>query len=135
MKRWLERLAAAIEWTVEAVGRATAWLVIVLVGATVFDVTMRYVFRAGSVAVQELEWHLFAAIFLLAGAYTLEIQRPPYDDLTLESLGVEPFYIPRIEAVITEFQEHLFFEYDNPTTGPDRRSRWLAPCYRWSGPD
>jgi TRAP-type mannitol/chloroaromatic compound transport system permease small subunit len=32
---------------------------------------MRYLFHEGSVALQELEWHLFAIIFLLGAAYTL----------------------------------------------------------------
>jgi TRAP-type mannitol/chloroaromatic compound transport system permease small subunit len=33
---------------------------------------MRYSFHQGSVALQELEWHLFALIFLLGSAYTLK---------------------------------------------------------------
>jgi TRAP-type mannitol/chloroaromatic compound transport system permease small subunit len=35
-----------------------------------YDVTMRYAFQQGSIALQELEWHLFALIFLLGAAYT-----------------------------------------------------------------
>ncbi len=31
-----------------------------------------YLFQEGSVALQELEWHLFALIFLLGAAYTLK---------------------------------------------------------------
>jgi len=37
-----------------------------------FDVVMRYLFHRGSVALQELEWHLFALVFLLSAAYTLK---------------------------------------------------------------
>ncbi len=37
-----------------------------------YDVTMRYVFNQGSVALQELEWHLFALLFLIGAAYTLK---------------------------------------------------------------
>ena len=37
-----------------------------------YDVAMRYFFQQGSVALQELEWHLFALIFLLGAAYTLK---------------------------------------------------------------
>jgi TRAP-type mannitol/chloroaromatic compound transport system permease small subunit len=43
-----------------------------MVGLTVYDVTMRYLFRNGSVAIQELEWHLFTLIILLGAAYTLK---------------------------------------------------------------
>ena len=56
----------------ELSGRLTTSFVVVLVGVTVYDVVMRYVFRQGSVALQEFEWHLFSAIFLLGAAYTLK---------------------------------------------------------------
>ncbi len=52
------------------VGRATAWLTFLLVVVTVTDVTLRYVFSVSLVVIQELEWHLFAVIFLMAAGYT-----------------------------------------------------------------
>ncbi len=66
----LQRLVGAIDGFSEWTGRATAWLVLALVLLIVYDVAMRYLFMSGSVALQELEWHLFALIFLLAAAYT-----------------------------------------------------------------
>lgn len=56
------------EWT----GRTASWLVLALVLLICYDVAMRYLFQHGSVALQELEWHLFALIFLLGSAYTLK---------------------------------------------------------------
>jgi len=58
----------ASEWF----GRIVSWLVLLLVLIIVYDVVMRYFFQSGSVALQELEWHLFALLFLLGGAYTLK---------------------------------------------------------------
>lgn len=43
-----------------------------LVITVFYDVIMRYVFRNGSIAVQELEWHIFSVIFLLGAAFTLK---------------------------------------------------------------
>lgn len=68
----LEKLATGIDWLNEWIGRFSAWLVVALVLLVCYDVTMRYLFQAGSVALQELEWHLFALIFLLGAAYTLK---------------------------------------------------------------
>ncbi|MEW5754690.1 MAG: TRAP transporter small permease subunit [Pseudomonadota bacterium] len=68
--RPLQRLVGAIDGFSEWTGRAVAWLVLALVLLIAYDVTMRYLFTSGSVALQELEWHLFALIFLLAAAYT-----------------------------------------------------------------
>jgi TRAP-type mannitol/chloroaromatic compound transport system permease small subunit len=70
--RALERLAYRLETLSEHTGRAVSWLVLALVALVGYDVAMRYVFRAGSVAAQELEWHLFALIFLLGAAYALK---------------------------------------------------------------
>ena len=37
-----------------------------------YDVAMRYLFQIGSVGLQELEWHLFALIFLFGAGYTFK---------------------------------------------------------------
>jgi len=57
----------------ERIGRGVSWLTIILVLVTCYDVVVRYVFRESSVAFQEIEWHLFAILFLVGGAYTLKI--------------------------------------------------------------
>jgi TRAP-type mannitol/chloroaromatic compound transport system permease small subunit len=36
------------------------------------DVVLRYAFNNSSIALQELEWHLFSAMFLLSIAYGLQ---------------------------------------------------------------
>ena len=68
----LERLATLIDAISEWSGRAVAWLVLAMVLVIGYDVGMRYLFQSGSVALQELEWHLFALVFLLGAAYTLK---------------------------------------------------------------
>jgi TRAP-type mannitol/chloroaromatic compound transport system permease small subunit len=55
----------------EAVGRITAWLTSALVLLVSFDVVQRYFFKTTSVAFLDLEWHLFAMIFLLGAGYSL----------------------------------------------------------------
>ena len=62
---WIERFS-------EACGRGLSWLVLALVLLVFYDVIMRYFFLSGSIAIQELEWHLFSLIFLLGAAYTLK---------------------------------------------------------------
>ncbi len=51
-------------------GKLVRYLSFMLVLLTVYDVMLRYLFQSGSVATQELEWHIFAALFLLGGGYT-----------------------------------------------------------------
>ncbi len=52
-------------------GVISSWLTLVLVLITCYDVFTRYILNESMAALQELEWHLFAVIFLMAGAYTL----------------------------------------------------------------
>ena len=37
-----------------------------------YDAIMRYFFRTGSIALQEMEWHLFSMVFLFGIAYALK---------------------------------------------------------------
>jgi len=71
-KNGLARVAGTIECFSEWSGRVVSWLTLALVLLVSYDVSMRYLFQEGSVALQELEWHLFALIFLLGAAYTLK---------------------------------------------------------------
>ncbi len=68
----LNGLAGAIEALSEWSGRLIAWLVLAMTLIIVYDVGMRYLFQSGSILLQELQWHLFALIFLLGAAYTLK---------------------------------------------------------------
>ena len=68
----IKNIINSIDIINENVGRAASWLVLAMVLLICYDVTMRYSFHQGSVALQELEWHLFALIFLLGSAYTLK---------------------------------------------------------------
>jgi TRAP-type mannitol/chloroaromatic compound transport system permease small subunit len=52
-------------------GIIASWLTFVLVLVTCYDVFTRYILNESSIALQELEWHLFAVIFLMSAAYTL----------------------------------------------------------------
>jgi len=68
----LNRLASAIDRFTEVTGKLIAWLVLILVVIVCYDVGMRYLLQSGSIAIQELEWHLFSLIFLLGAAYTFK---------------------------------------------------------------
>lgn len=55
----------------EYVGRFVSWATLLLVAVTFADVVMRYFFNKSFVFTQELEWHVFAFIFLMGAGYTL----------------------------------------------------------------
>jgi TRAP-type mannitol/chloroaromatic compound transport system permease small subunit len=67
------RIVGGIDALGTWVGRAAAWLSLPIVLIIVGDVASRRFFGTGSVMLQELEWHLHAALFLLAAAYTYRL--------------------------------------------------------------
>lgn len=68
----LKKLTKNIETLSLFTGYFSAVFVILMVLVVFYDVMMRYFFNSGSIAMQELEWHFFAAVFLLGMAYTLK---------------------------------------------------------------
>jgi TRAP-type mannitol/chloroaromatic compound transport system permease small subunit len=65
------RLAQFIDRCTLWLGRAVAWLTLVLVLVTTTVVVLRYAFDTGSIKLQESITYLYAAVFLLGAAYTL----------------------------------------------------------------
>ncbi|WP_322628886.1 TRAP transporter small permease subunit [Halothiobacillus sp.] len=61
-----------LDRVVELIGRATAWLTLLLVLLVAFDVGARYLFHVSWVSEQEFEWHILAIIALIAASYTLQ---------------------------------------------------------------
>ena len=53
------------------IGKWVSWLTTLLVILIFCDVVFRYIFKFSKTWIIDLEWHLFAAIFLLGAAYTL----------------------------------------------------------------
>lgn len=61
----------AIDRTNMAIGRATTWIVLVAVIVSSGNAVIRYAVDRSSNAWLELQWYLFAAVFLLTAGYTL----------------------------------------------------------------
>ena len=72
MNSKIKQIVNIIESISEKLGRIISWTVLLMVLIIAYDVFMRFVFKIGSVTLQELEWHLFALLFLLGAAYTFK---------------------------------------------------------------
>jgi len=66
----MREFARRIDWFQERLGRAVSWLMFAMVAVVFCDVVFRYLFNRSSVFTQELEWHLFGIVYLLAAGYT-----------------------------------------------------------------
>lgn len=70
--RALLSLARGIDALNERVGRAAMWLVLLATLISAGNAAMRYGFDLSSNAWLEIQWYLFALIFLLGAGYTLK---------------------------------------------------------------
>lgn len=61
-----------IEALIDAVGRATLYLVLAMIALVAINVLLRYSLSLGTVWAQELEWHLLAAVILFGMSYALQ---------------------------------------------------------------
>ena len=68
MKRYIKVIDSINSWF----GRLAGWLTTLMVINVFVDVLLRYGLNHVSIAMQELEWHFFAAIFLLGAGHTLK---------------------------------------------------------------
>lgn len=85
----LLKLEQLINQYLKILGAISAVLFILLLFNVFYDVIMRYVFNDVSIGMQEMEWHLFAAIFLIAIPYTVYSGGHVRVDLIYERLGVK----------------------------------------------
>ena len=71
MMNVLLTISRAIDSLNERIGRAVIWLVLVMALVSASNALIRYLFNQSSNAWLELQWYLFAAVFLLCAGYTL----------------------------------------------------------------
>jgi TRAP-type mannitol/chloroaromatic compound transport system permease small subunit len=83
----IERVAAAIDRAIDALGRATAWLTLALVALAFGLVLVRYLFGSGSIAGQEAVLWLHSLVFLLGASYALRHGQHVRVDLFYQRFG------------------------------------------------
>ena len=107
----LLQLSKLIDRLNEFVGRNVAWLVLAAVLISAINAAVRKAFNTSSNAFLEIQWYLFAAVFLLAAGYTMLRQEHVKIDVILgrfskrtqikiEIFGIVAFLFPFVLAVV-----------------------------------
>ena len=111
MFKLIVSISQFLEKIVTFFGKLGSWLAIPLIFIIIFDIVTRRFFILGSTKLQEMEWHLHTALFLLVLGYAylkdshvrIEIVREKYSMLIksiFETLGILVFLIPYTILVI-----------------------------------
>ena len=111
MFRLIIKFSQFLEKTVTIIGKIGSWLAIPLIFIIIFDIVTRRFLILGSTKLQEMEWHLHTALFLMVIGYAyiknahvrIEIIREKYSPFLksiFETLGILFFLIPYTCLVI-----------------------------------
>ncbi len=65
------RLSFRLDRVLVAIGEASAWIWLLVLAVVLTNVFSRFVLSRGSIALEELSWHLFGAALMLALAYAV----------------------------------------------------------------
>ncbi len=106
-------LSLAIDRLVRWLGEKASWLWLVLVLVIVFQVAQRYLFGQGSIALEELQWHIYGVAFLFGLGFCLQVDRHVRIDVLAEQwslrtkawvelTGLAVFLLPFVIAVTWE---------------------------------
>jgi len=82
----LLKLERGFDKFANAIGYFTAFVMVLMILNVTYDVIMRYFFNTGSIAMQEMEWHLFSVVILLGISYTLKEDGHVRVDLIYDTL-------------------------------------------------
>jgi len=104
-------LSRLIDRATEWIGRWVAWLVLAAVLISALNAAVRKAFNTSSNAYLEIQWYLFAAVFLLAAGYTLLRQEHVKIDVIsgrfskrtqiwIDIVGLVCFVLPLVWTVI-----------------------------------
>lgn len=108
---FLLALSRRIDRFTEFIGHNVAWLVLAAVLISAINAVVRKAFDMGSNAFLELQWYLFAAVFLLASGYTMLRQEhvridvlsgrlPKRGQIWIDIVGITCFLFPFIFMTI-----------------------------------
>ncbi len=80
-------LSRLIDDMIGRIGKLAAWLVLAAVLVSAVNALVRYIFNDSSNAWLELQWYLFAGVFMLCAAWTLRDQEHIRIDILSGPLG------------------------------------------------
>ncbi|MBN1300826.1 MAG: TRAP transporter small permease subunit [Melioribacteraceae bacterium] len=121
---------SVVDLIINKSGKLAAALSTVLVLLVCYDVTARYILKSSDVWIQELEWHIFAFIFLVGAAYTLKDDSHVRVDLLYTKFpvkyknlvniaGILFFLIPFAVVIIYASRNFVYSSFTIGESSPD----------------
>lgn len=133
------RLSIALDKFIRRIGNITAWLSILLIIVIIVQVILRYGFGHGLVALEELQWHLYAIMFMIALSYDvvldahirLDVLHSRFSRRKKEKIEIVGILFLLMPMIIIIFLHSLEF-FEDSWRVSERSDAPLGLPYRWA---
>ena len=98
----MNKIIKTLDKLMDLIGGIAAIAMILMLLNVFYDVLMRYFFKNSSIGMQEMEWHLFAVVFLFGMAYALKEDGHVRVDMFYERMS------PKRQALINMIGAFIF---------------------------
>lgn len=98
----MKKILKIVDFILDIIGYICAFIVFLMLLNVFYDVISRYFFRYSSIAMQEMEWHLFSLSFIIGMSYALKSNSHVRVDIFYDKMK------PKNKAIINIFGS-LFF--------------------------
>ena len=96
----LLKLSYLLDTISKYAGVISSILIILLASLVAYDTFMRYLFSAGSIALEELQWHIFDGVFLFGLSYALKHDKHVRVDIFYERYSSDSKHIIKILSML-----------------------------------
>lgn len=133
------RISHALDVVLVRIGKTFSWLWLAVVGVIIYAVVGRYAFGQGSVTLEEVQWHIAGAAWLIGLSYTLATDDHVRVDVLherfslktqgwIEFLGITLLLIPFLGFALYEAVPYALHSYEQGETSQSPAGlshRWI----------
>ncbi len=121
------------------IGNAASWLIALLIVIILFQVVLRYMFHKSFVALEEVQWHLYAVVVLLSVSYSyvkdshirLDIMHSQFSKSIKEKIEITGIILLLWPIIFVFFMHSLEFVAESFQLG-ERSDAPMGLPYRWA---
>lgn len=143
----LLRFCSTLDRVIQAIGKAASLLLLALMAVIVFDVASRGTAWTNSTRLQELEWHIHAAICFLTFAYTMTLDRHVRVEVfrdhwsakrkaAVDLLGLLFLFLPMVLVALyysVLFANNSFMSAESSPSATGLSYRWIIKSFQPAG--
>jgi TRAP-type mannitol/chloroaromatic compound transport system permease small subunit len=132
------KISLLLDNIITRLGNLAAWMNVLLIAAIIVQVVLRYLFGLGLVMLEEIQWHLFSAAFMIGLSYCivsddhirLDLLHAGFSERTKEKIEIFGTLFLLLPMTIVILMHGFDFWWDSWRIGESSDAP-LGLCCRW----